>query len=97
MAKFGKALLTVGIIAAVLIVFAISFFIFGMFAFAVLGEWEYFADYVILDGYYPFVNFLFVVDYLALYLGSNFVVALIPGIILTKIAKKKTSEQTANT
>ena len=53
-----------------LLITGMSILILGAFMFIVLGESQYFMQYMILSGYYSAVNTLFILDYICIAIGS---------------------------
>ena len=84
-----RVLIILGIALTALMLLAIVIFCLGAGIFSVLGESRYFAGYVMLKGYYPSVNFLFLLDYLMMAIGSIGVPILIAGCIWRAVDKKK--------
>ena len=82
MAKAGKLLFTIGLILTIAFAFSIALLFFGVIAFAMLGEIEYFTDYIVLDGYYTGVNLLFAFDYFLMGNGQFGIPLMIVGGIL---------------
>ena len=89
MAKIGKILTIVGILLTAVLVLAIMTFMFGACMFFIVGEGDWFPRYVALNGYYGIINMMFLLDYIALLIGSYGILFLIPGIILSVIGKSK--------
>ena len=87
--KGPKVLITLGIVLTALMVLAIVIFLLGALIFVALGEGRYFVRYVMLDGYFPVINTLFVLDYLMMALGSIGIPILTAGFIWKAIAKKQ--------
>ena len=86
--KGPKILIVVGIILTALLALSIVTFIFGAFIFEILGEGRYFDDYVVLDGYFPIVNLMFLLDYMMMAVGCVGIPVLIAGIIWKSVANK---------
>ena len=88
MKKTGKVLTILGICLCILLAISLLTFGFGLFAFVALGEERYFAQYVTLNGYFPIVNFMFLLDYLCMGIGFLGIPTLVTGLILKNVAKK---------
>lgn len=85
MSTAGKILTFIGAVLLMIELIAISTFAFGAVAFWALYQGEYFAGYVVLNGYYPGINLLFLLDYFAIMFGSWGSVFVIPGMLLWMI------------
>ena len=70
MKKLDKVLIVTGIFMCVAWAIGLSMFVFGLFAFVMVGEQEYFSEYVALQGDYAIVNVMFVLDYILIGIGS---------------------------
>ena len=86
--KGPKILIIVGIVLTALMLLGIAIFFFGAVIFEILGESRYFAGYVALDGYFGIVNFMFLLDYLTMAIGSVGVPVLVAGFIWKVLATK---------
>ena len=95
MKKAGIAVSVVGGLLLAVWIFAVLFFAFGFVMFLALDEVDYFLDYVVLNGYYAWVNILFIIDYILLFIGSPGLLVLIVGIVLAVIGAKKEKEKKA--
>lgn len=70
MKKLDKVLIVTGIFMCVAWAIGLCMFVFGLFAFVMVGEQEYFSEYVALQGDYAIVNVMFVLDYILIGIGS---------------------------
>jgi hypothetical protein len=80
--QFSKVLIILGAALCALLFLSLIIFVFGFFMFVVLGEERYFVDYVCLDGYYPFVTLLFMLDYFCAFIGCLGIPVLTAGLIV---------------
>ena len=74
-------MIVVGTIFTVMFVFAVLLLCFGALMFQILGEGKYFTRYLALNGYYPFLNVVFLLDYLMMGIGSLGIPFLLVGFV----------------
>lgn len=89
MSIIAKILLILAAALAILFVTCIAIFFLGMIIFVLLGEERYFAGYVALNGYFPIINMMFLLDYVGIFLGSLALPSAVVGAILAVVSKSK--------
>ena len=92
MSTIAKIMFILAAALAIMFLACIAIFFLGWVIFILLGEERYFARYVVLNGYYPIVNLMFLLDYIGLFLGSWALPSAVVGAILAVISQNKAKE-----